>query len=157
MLGCPGWSNPKVCRLDTQLAFLFKIIHGDVSVSADNLHLDPVDRRTKAHHRHKYKHKGDAAPELQDVFHYYNISQWNSHPASKVEAIIAFISCLARPQAKAAPALAPPIGIYNISQEICTRFCCALLCCGYAIVHNEFTWSIYPYSSGLLYWHWGNR
>ena len=39
---------------------------------------------------------------------------------------------------------------YSISQEICTRFCCALLCSGYAIVHNEFTWSIYPYSSGLL-------
>ena len=36
-------------------------------------------------------------------------------------------------------------------------FCCALLCCGYAIVHNEFTWGIYPYSSGLLCWHWGNR
>ena len=47
--------------------------------------------------------------------------------------------------------------LYSISQEICTRFCCALLCCGYAIVHNEFTWSIYPYSSGLLCWHWGNR
>ena len=46
---------------------------------------------------------------------------------------------------------------YSISQEICTRFCCALLCCGYAIVHNDFTWSIYPYSSGLLCWHWGNR
>ena len=28
---------------------------------------------------------------------------------------------------------------YSVSQEICTRFCCALLCCGYAIVHNEFT------------------
>ena len=46
---------------------------------------------------------------------------------------------------------------YSISQEICTQFCCALLCCGYTIVHNEFTWSIYPYSSGLLCWHWGNR
>ena len=46
---------------------------------------------------------------------------------------------------------------YSTSQEICTRFCCALLCCGYAIVHNEFTWSIYPFSSGLLCWHWGNR
>ena len=42
---------------------------------------------------------------------------------------------------------------YSIPQEICTQFCCALLCCGYAIVHNEFTWSIYPYSSGLLCWH----
>ena len=28
---------------------------------------------------------------------------------------------------------------------------------GHAIVHNEFKWSIYPYSSGLLCWHWGNR
>ena len=28
---------------------------------------------------------------------------------------------------------------YSISHEICTRFCCALLSCGYAIVHNEFT------------------
>ena len=50
-----------------------------------------------------------------------------------------------------------PVLPYSISQEICTRFCCALLCCGYAIVHNEFTWSIYPYSSGLLCWHWDNR
>ena len=46
---------------------------------------------------------------------------------------------------------------YSISQEICTRFCCALLCCDYAIFHNEFIWSIYPYSPGLLCWHWGNR
>ena len=48
----------------------------------------------------------------------------------------------------------PSMDKYSISQEICTRFCCALLCCGYAIVHNEFTWGIYPYSSGLLCWHW---
>ena len=48
-------------------------------------------------------------------------------------------------------------GTYSISQEICTRFCCALLCCGYVIVHNESKWSIYPYSSGLVCWHWGNR
>ena len=27
--------------------------------------------------------------------------------------------------------------LYSISQEICTRFCCALLCCGYAIGHND--------------------
>ena len=26
---------------------------------------------------------------------------------------------------------------YNISQEICTRFCCALLCCGYAMNSHE--------------------
>ena len=47
--------------------------------------------------------------------------------------------------------------VYSISQEICTRFCCALLCCCYVIIHNEFTWCIYPYSPSLLCWHWGNR
>ena len=40
--------------------------------------------------------------------------------------------------------------VYSIAPEICTRFCCALLCCGYAIVHNEFAWSIYSYSSGCF-------
>ena len=48
------------------------------------------------------------------------------------------------------PPWAESTATYSISQEICTRFSCALLCCGYAIVHNEFTLSIYPYSSGLL-------
>ena len=48
-------------------------------------------------------------------------------------------------------------GMYSISQEIRKRVCWALRCCGYAIVHNEFTWSIHPYSSGLLCWHLGNR
>ena len=66
-------------------------------------------------------------------------------------AIIRFLRCQGSNQTTAEPSR------YSISQEICTRFCCALLCCGYAIVHNEFTWSIYPYSSGLLCWHWGNR
>ena len=39
---------------------------------------------------------------------------------------------------------ARPIHVYSISQEICTRFRCALISCGYAIVHNESTWNIYP-------------
>ena len=39
---------------------------------------------------------------------------------------------------------------YSISQEICTRFCCALLCCGYAIVHNEFTWSFIHIHQGCF-------
>ena len=45
----------------------------------------------------------------------------------------------------------------SISHKICTRLCCALLFCGYAIIHIEFKWYICPYPSGLLHWHWGNR
>ena len=78
------------------------------------------------------------------------------HPAYLMDVIIYPFSNLSLPLL-VKEALETEIVMYSISQEICTRFCCALLCCGYAIVHNEFTWSIYPYSSGLLCWHWGNR
>ena len=39
---------------------------------------------------------------------------------------------------------------YSIAQWICTRFCCALLCCGYVIVHNDFTWSIIHIHQGYF-------
>ena len=38
--------------------------------------------------------------------------------------------------------------------------CCALFCCGYMViwwVSAGLLWSFYPYSSGLLHWHWGNH
>ena len=38
---------------------------------------------------------------------------------------------------------------YSISQEICMRFCFAVLCCGYTLAD-------FPYPSGLLVWHCGN-
>ena len=39
---------------------------------------------------------------------------------------------------------------YSISQKICTRFCCALFCCGHVIVHNEFTRSIIHIHQGCF-------
>ena len=42
----------------------------------------------------------------------------------------------------------------DISQNIRTTSC-ALFSCGY--IGSRFVWSIYPYSSGLLHWHWGNH
>ena len=47
--------------------------------------------------------------------------------------------------------------IQYIARNMHTVFCRALLFYGHVMVHNEFTWSINPYSSGLLCWHWGNR
>ena len=41
-----------------------------------------------------------------------------------------------------------------ISQNIRTTSC-ALFSCGY--IGSRFVWSIYPYYSGLLHWHWGNH
>ena len=34
--------------------------------------------------------------------------------------------------------------------RICTPFCCALLCCGYVIVHDEFTWVFIHIHQGCL-------
>ena len=86
MLLSLGWSDIKDRRRDTRLALLFKIVNGDVAVSADDLHLEPADRRTRSNHHHKYKHKGSSTPELQNFFHYRTISEWNSLPASIAEA-----------------------------------------------------------------------
>ena len=86
MLRSLGWSDLKDRRCDTWVALLFKIINGDVAVSADDLHLEPADRRTRSNHRHNYKHKGASTPELQNFFHYRSTSEWNSLPASIAEA-----------------------------------------------------------------------
>ena len=42
------------------------------------------------------------------------------------------------------------VALCSISQQICAWFCLALCHCG-------IIWSIYPYFSGLLQWHWGNH
>ena len=73
MLRSLGWSDIKDRRRDTQLALLFKIVNGDVAVSADDLHLEPADRRTRSNHRHKYKHKGASTPELFSLSYYKRV------------------------------------------------------------------------------------
>ena len=48
--------------------------------------------------------------------------------------------------------------ICSISHETCTWFGCALFGCGYIYVFNGgYMGWIYPYSSWLLHWYWGNR
>ena len=102
MLRSLGWSDLKDRRRDTRLALLFKIINGDVAVSADDLQLEPADRRTRSNHRHKYKHKGASTPELQNFSHYRTISEWNSLPASiaETESVTAFKGRLSGLRAK---------------------------------------------------------
>ena len=88
----------------------------------------------------------------------YSLCYWMQN-VSFIDAVryLIFTTSIALEQVRTKYELLCEDSAYSISQEICTPICCALLCCGYAIVHNEFTWSIYPYSSGLLCWHWGNR
>ena len=102
MLRSLGWSNLKDHRHDTRLALLFKIVNGDVAVSADDLHLEPADRRTRSNHRHKYKHKGVSTPGLQNFFHYRTISECNSFPAfiAEAESVTAFKGRLSGLRAK---------------------------------------------------------
>ena len=47
---------------------------------------------------------------------------------------------------------------YSTPHTTCTWFCCALFCWAYIIsVHRGFVWSIYPYPSELLRWHWDSH
>ena len=41
--------------------------------------------------------------------------------------------------------------------EICAQFYCVLFCCGYIWFFLWIHRSFYPYSSGILHWHWGNH
>ena len=51
----------------------------------------------------------------------------------------------------------------SASDEICTLLCCYFVyfcvCVevSYAVISCGFMWYIYPYSLGLLHWHWGNH
>ena len=45
--------------------------------------------------------------------------------------------------------------IYSTSHKTCTQFCFPMLS-GHCVL-SGLTWCIYPYSSGLLHWHWDNH
>ena len=86
MLQSLGWKNLEDRRRDVRLALLFKIVHGQVAVSVDDIHLTKADSRTRAKHPHKYRHKPANTTELQNFFTHRTIAEWNSLKADTVTA-----------------------------------------------------------------------
>ena len=50
----------------------------------DKLQLGAADQWPRADHQHKFKHKGATTPELEKIFHYDTISEWNSLPVTHI-------------------------------------------------------------------------
>ena len=98
MLSTLGWNQLEKRQRDVRLALLFKVVHGQVEVTTDDLYLTKADSRTRANHPYKYHVKGADTKELQNCFTHRTISDWNNLPASIVAAdsTDAFKVCLAR-------------------------------------------------------------
>ena len=86
MLSTLGWNQLEKRRRDVRLALLFKVVHGHVEVTTDDLYLTKADSQTRANHPYKYRVKGANTKELQNFFTYRTISDGNSLPASIVTA-----------------------------------------------------------------------
>ena len=73
-------------RRDACLTMLYKIVHGYVAMTHEELGLECPDRRTRASHRYKFKEK-QAQSNLQK-FSYVNrtVPEWNRLSANMAEA-----------------------------------------------------------------------
>ena len=81
-----GLTNLERRRRDLRLALLFKVIHGHVAVSADDLGLEKADPRTRSNHPHKYRTLASSTNILRYSFTHRTVPEWNALPASTVEA-----------------------------------------------------------------------
>ena len=85
-------------RQDQKLILMFKVAHGLVGVTCEELHLEEADTRTRASHCHKFRHHKPTTTESRHSFICTTIPEWNRLPASMAEAdsIDTFKSQLAR-------------------------------------------------------------
>ena len=73
-------------RLQQRLTLHFKIVHGVVVVTPEDLGLEAADGRTRSSHRHKYKEKRARTNRLKFSPVYRSIPTWNRLPATVAEA-----------------------------------------------------------------------
>ena len=73
-------------RLRQRLTFLYKVLNGEVVITADDLELQRADQRTRANHDHKLREKRARTQRLKSSSVYRTISEWNSLPAQVAEA-----------------------------------------------------------------------
>ena len=81
-----GWQQLEDRRRDLRLALMYKIVHGLVAVPVDSLNLEPKDKRTRANHRHTYKHLSPKTDPVKFFFTNRTIPAWNALSASAAEA-----------------------------------------------------------------------
>ncbi len=75
-----GWDSLSTRRVDARLVLFFKVVHGLVDVSAEDLvphTLQPADTRTRANHQFKYRHLAATTTAYRNSFFPRTIGDWN--------------------------------------------------------------------------------
>ena len=65
---------------------IYKVIHGEVAITTDDLAMVPADGRTRASYRHKFKHKGGLRDQSKFSMVSRTVPEWNRLPATLAEA-----------------------------------------------------------------------
>ncbi len=89
MLADLEWDSLTDRRLDLRLALMFKVVHGLIAVTAEDIGkgtLQPADSRTRASHQHKFKHIQTSTPQFRHSFFPRTISNWNPLDGKVAEA-----------------------------------------------------------------------
>ena len=86
LLADTGITSLEQRRRDARITMLYKMVHGLVNITTEELGLVPSDKRTRAAHRYKFKEE-KAKVDLSR-FSYVNrtVPDWNRLPAAVAEA-----------------------------------------------------------------------
>ena len=68
LLADTGLDSLEHRRRDARVTMLYKMVHGLVNMSPEELGLEPADQRTRASHRHKFKDRGSHSNQLKFSF-----------------------------------------------------------------------------------------
>ncbi len=98
MLSDLGWSKLADRRRDLRLALLYKVVKGQVAVSADSLGLVKADNRTRSSNQYKFKTIFLNSTQYKNSFVPRTIIDWNKLSCDTVsaETVAAFKSRIAK-------------------------------------------------------------
>ena len=86
LLSDTGLDSLEHRRRDARVTMLYKMVHGLVNISTEELGLEPADQRTRASHRHKFKDRGGRSNQIKFSFASRTVPDWNALPAIVAEA-----------------------------------------------------------------------
>ncbi len=98
MLSDLGWSKLADRKRDLRIAFLYKVVKGQVAVSADALGLVIADNRTRSSNPYKFKTVFTNTTQYKNSFVPRTIIDWNKFSSDTVsaESVSAFKSRVAK-------------------------------------------------------------
>ncbi len=98
MLSDHGWSKLADRRRELRLALLYKVVKGQVAVSADSLGLIKADNRTRSSNPHQFKTILTNSTQYKNSFVQRTIIDWNKRSCNTVsaESVAAFKSRIAK-------------------------------------------------------------